>query len=214
MSHQKRSLTGIALEVGFNSSSDFSRSFKAHFGVSPRKFDLAKWRATHAAQLPQPAQSTGNFEVRVRDLPARRVAYSRVLRPYEPGRVRGAVLKMVDWAKSRGLERGQWLGYQWEEADLVPLDRCRYDIGVEVPDDVVLGDDVSEQRFPAMKVVELPMKGDVELETRAFNWLYGVWLPRSGYSPGHQPAFEAFDGLPYAHGDTHFELRIHLAIER
>ncbi len=212
MSHDKRSLTDIALEVGFNSSSDFSRSFKTHFGVAPRTFNLAAWRATHAAQLPQPKQNDESFEVRVRELPARRVAYSRVFRPYEPGRVREAVLKMISWAKARGLERGQWLGYQWEEADLVPLDKCRYDLGVEVPEDVALDDDVNEQRFPPMKVVELPMRGDVELETRAFNWLYGVWLPRSGYSPDHQPAFEAFDGLPYAHGETHFELRIHLAI--
>ena len=66
----------------------------------------------------------------------------------------------------------------------------------------------------AMTVVELAVKGDLALEMRAFDWLYGAWLPTSGYSPAHQPAFEAFDGLPFAHGDEHFELRLQLAVER
>ena len=215
MSHDRRSLTDIALEVGFNSSSDFSRSFKARFGVSPRQFDLTQWRATHGQQLGlAPKVSDERFTVKVRELPARRVAYLRVFRPYEPGNVKRGVATMVAWAQARGLAGGQWLGYQWEETDLVPLDKCRYDLGVEVPEGAALDEEVSEQRFPSMTVVELAMNGDVALETRAFDWLYGVWLPKSGYSPAHQPAFEAFDGLPYAHGDEQFSLRIQLAIER
>jgi AraC family transcriptional regulator len=37
-------------------------------------------------------------------------------------------------------------------------------------------------------------------------------LPASGFVPDHQPAFEAWVGLPYAHGDEHFELRLQLAV--
>src|SRR5687767_15062088 len=33
-------LTDVALACGFGSSSNFSRTFKAHFGVAPRDFDL------------------------------------------------------------------------------------------------------------------------------------------------------------------------------
>ncbi len=31
------------------------------------------------------------------------------------------------------LADGQWLGYQWEDPEIVPLEKCRYDVGVEVP---------------------------------------------------------------------------------
>ena len=45
MSHApSRSLTEIALDVGFSSSSDFSRSFKARFGVPPSVFDVGALR--------------------------------------------------------------------------------------------------------------------------------------------------------------------------
>lgn len=216
MSHTQRPLTEIALEVGFNSSSDFSRSFKAHFGVSPRAFDLKGWRQSGSEKTAPPkagARSVDDhFTVKIRGLPARRVAYLRVFRPFEKGRVQRAAAKLVRWAKERGLAEGQWLGYQWEEADLVPLEKCRCDVGLEIPDWVPLGEEVSEQRFPSMKVAELEVKGPLELEIRAFDWLYGSWLPRSGYVPDHQPAFEAWNGLPFAHGAEHFELRVQLAV--
>jgi AraC family transcriptional regulator len=215
MSHARRPLTEIALEVGFNSSSDFSRSFKAHFGVPPRAFDLDAWRKSHNEQiLPKVARTHPGdaFKVRLRELPARRVAYRRVLRPFEKGRVVEAAAKHVAWAKERGLSHGQWLGYMWEDPDIVPLEKCRYDVGLEVPEGVALDEGVSEQRFPPMRVAELDVKGSIELELRALEWIYGTWLPTSGFAPDHQPAFEAWNGLPFAHGEEHFELRVQLAV--
>lgn len=213
MSHDRQPLTEIALEVGFQSSSEFSRSFKAHFGVAPRAFDLDGWRAAGRDRLKIRSSRTHDaFRVTVRSLPARRVAYLRVFRPFEKGRVPRAAAKLVAWAKARGLSEGQWLGWAWEEPELVSLDRYRYDVGVEVPEGVLLGDDVGEQRFPPMKVAELPLKGTLALEARAFDWLYGHWLPRSGFVPDHQPSFEAWNGLPYALGQRRFDLRIQLAV--
>lgn len=213
-SHTGRSFTEIALEVGFNSSSDFSRSFKAHFGVSPRAFDLKRWREQGRARITPRAASTGDdrFSVRLRKLDARRIAYLRVFRPFERGRVASAAARFVAWAAQRGLSRGQWLGYMWEEPELVPLEKCRYDVGLEVPDSVALDDEIDELRLPAMTVAELELKGSLELETRAFEWLYGSWLPQSGRVPAHFPVFEAWNGLPFAHGAQHFELRIQLAV--
>lgn len=215
LSHARRTLTEIALEVGFNSSSDFSRSFKAYFGVSPRAFDLSKWResgrAKFTAKPTSPARDDA-FSVRLRALPARRVVYLRVLRPFEAGRVAAAAAELVGWARGRGLAHGQWLGYQWEEPELVPLEKCRYDVALEIPEEIALDEGLSEQRFPAMTVAELELKGSLELEVQAFDWLYAHWLPRSGRVPAHQPVFEAWNGLPFAHGDSHFELRIQLAL--
>ena len=219
-------LTEIALACGFGSSSDFSRSFRQHYGVSPRAFDVERFRnerrdemmrATPGGQaltrLPAGANPDG-FSVRIRALPERRVAYRRVFRPYEPGRVEAAATGLVAWAHARGLGGGQWLGYQWDDPEIVPLERCRYDIGVEIGDAIAIDGDVSEVRFPPMTVAEVGMAGSVELELRALDWLYTTWLPHSGFEPDHQPGFEAFDGEPFAHGNTHFELRLHLPVIR
>lgn len=219
----KRSLTEIGLACGFNSSSDFSRSFRAHFGSSPRAFDLADYRRSGrerlVATLPDshyvaglPAVGDSSFSVTVRQLSARRVAYRRVFQPYEPERVPQAAARLLEWARARNLEGGQWLGWQWEDPEIVPLELCRYDVGVEVPENAVLDDTVSEMRFPLMTVAEVPIAGSIELALQVLQWLYMGWLPRSGYAPDHQPCFEAWDGLPYAHGQEYFEVRAQLPI--
>ncbi|MBX3226556.1 MAG: AraC family transcriptional regulator [Labilithrix sp.] len=224
VAHGEGSLTEIALACGFGSSSDFSRSFRKRFGVSPRAFDLDALRRERrdellgtlpeghrVARLPEGA-SPDRFKVRLRDLPARRVAYRRVFRPYEGNGVAAATEQMLTWARARGLAGGQWLGYQWEDPEIVPLDRCRYDVGVEIADDVALDGEVSEASFPPMKVAEIDVAGSIDLEVRALEWLYATWLPRSGFVPDHQPGFEAWVGEPFAHGTEHFELRVQLAV--
>jgi AraC family transcriptional regulator len=227
ISHRKgTSLTDVALACGFSSSSDFSRSFRNHYGVPPRVFDIERIRQTRRdqmldslvpddrhrlARLPV-GENPDDFTIRLRDVPARRVAYMRVSRPYEGDRVPVATARLVAWARERGLAGGQWLGYQWEDPEIVSLDLCHYHIGLEIPDTVEVDGHVSVTDFPAMKLAEIDIAGPIELEMRAIDWLYTTWLPRSGYAPDHQPAFEAWNGEPFADGPSYFDLRVQLAV--
>ena len=227
MSHApKRSMTDVALDFGFGSSSDFSRSFKQHFGASPRAFDLDTFRNTRREEFERylssrdggprftslPAgENPDGFEVQLRDLPARTVAYIRVLDPYREGVAQAACERLLDWAIKRGLADGQWLGYMWEEPEIVALKDCRYDVALVV-DDIEPAGEIGRFEFPPMRVAEVVLSGDIELEMRAIDWLYKTWLPRSGFVPDDQPAFEAWIGRPFAHGTTHFEIACQLPV--
>lgn len=126
--------------------------------------------------------------------------------------MRAAVRRLVAWARARRLADGRWLGYQWDDPGIVPLDRCRYDVAVEVPEGADLDETVGEGRFGPMTVAEVDIAGPLELEARAIDWLYRIWLPSSGFAPDHQPAFEAWHGQPYRHGQAHLELSIQLPV--
>jgi DNA gyrase inhibitor GyrI len=210
-------LTDVALHCGFASSSDFSRSFKQHFGQAPRRFDLDAFRDTRRADfdrllgaqyVPPQVQVLDNnanpdgFEARVRDLPARTVAYVRVFDPYREGAAEAAFRHLLAWAEQRGLADRQWLSYMWDEPEIVALADCRYDVALVVNEPVSDGD-VGCFRFPAMRVAEVDIRGDIHLEVRALDWLYKTWLPLSGYVPDDHPAFEAWVGRPFAHGNGH-----------
>ena len=229
MSHgKKRSLTEVALECGFSSSSDFSRSFKQRFGAPPTGFDLEahrrdrrealKWSADDPAvanlleRLP-PGENPDGFEVRLVDLPARRVAYVRVLDPFRPDVVVEAYRRLLDWAERRGLADGQWLGYMWEDPEIVALADCRYDAGVVVPDVEPEGE-IGRMDFPPMTIAQVEIRGGIDLEQRCLDWLFRTWLPQSRYVPAEQPAFEAWIGRPFAHGLEHFELHAQLPVVR
>lgn len=229
MAHGKRSsLTDIALSCGFASSSDFSRSFKQRYGASPRAFDLKAWLASHASELENrtlgpsahprlkrlPSHNNPDgFRVRIRDLPARTVAYIRVDDPYKDGAVVNAVERLVAWAERRGIADAQWLGYQWDNPEITPLEQCRYYVAVEA-DGFAPRAEIGRFRFPAMTVAEVEIRGTIDLELRALQWLYREWLPRSGYVPDDHPGFEAWIGRPFAHGFEHFEIHAQLPVRR
>lgn len=229
LSHNpKKTLTEIALACGFSSSSDFSRSFKQRYGVPPSVFDLKTFRARRRedwtaaitdeenrhllARLPE-GENPDGFDVEIRSLPARTVAYIRVLDSYSGSAVPDAARRLVDWAEARGLADGQWLGYMWDDPDIVAHKDCRYDVALEV-EQVDPAGEIGRLEFPAMQVAQLEIRGPIDLEMRAIDWLYQTWLPRSGYVPDDQPGFEAWIGRPFAHGFEHFELFVQIPVKR
>lgn len=229
MAHAPRSsLTTIALQCGFSSSSDFSRCFKQRYGTAPSTFDVKGWREAHGSELQAmvggPASrfhlsgspATGNpdgFHVTIRDLPARTVAYIRVLDPYRGDAVASATRRLVTWAERHSLADGQWLGYQWDNPEISSLEDCQYHVAVEAERFVPRGE-IGRFRFPPMVVAQVEVRGGLDLELRALQWLYGTWLPKSGYVPDDQPGFEAWIGGPFAHGTEHFELYAQLPVKR
>lgn len=226
MSHApSRSLTEIALDCGFSSSSDFSRSFKSRYGVPPSVFDLETWRKSKRERMQDtvegeeyrglldklPAgENPDGFTATIRTIPPRTVAYIRIADPYRGG-VTEAVERLVAWARAKGVADGQWLGYMWEDPEIVALEDCRYDAAVVV-DDVQPEGEIGRFDFPSLRVAEVMVRGPIDLEMRAIDWLYGTWLPQSGFEPDDQPSFEAWDGMPFAHGYEHFELAVQLPI--
>lgn len=224
MSHTAKTLTEIAHEVGFASSSDFSRAFRGRFGVPPSVFDLAAHRRDKRDELfadgpivglANPTQNPDGFDVRVVEQPARRVAYLRVWQPFQAGRVEAAARRLVEIASWHNFADGQWLGYMWEDPEITPHDECRYDVAVEVDTGFESPvDEVGVQDFAATSLAEIAIAGDITLEQRALDWLFGGWLPDSGYVPDQQPVFEAWEGLPYADGSEHFELCVQLPVRR
>lgn len=229
MSHgRSQSLTRIASACGFSSSSDFSRCFKQKYGAPPSRFDIEAWRSAHKSTLEKlVSDSTGHpyleklpaghnpdgFKVRIRTLSARTVAYIRVRNPYAGDAVQTAAARFIQWAERHGCADGQWLGYQWENPELVPLEQCWYHVAV-VAERFVPAGEVGRFEFPKMVVAEVEIRGGIDLELRALQWLYGTWLPRSGYWPDDHPGFEAFIGRPFAHGFEYFELHIQLPVCR
>jgi AraC family transcriptional regulator len=222
------SLTSIALACGFASSSDFSRCFKQRFDVPPSAFDIKAWRQARgdeleatveqATQRPRlerlpPRLNPDKFKVRIRELPARSVAYIRVSKPYEGDAVIGAAQRLAVWAERQGLANGQWLGYQWDNPEITALEDCRYYVAVEAECFTPKGE-IGRFRFPPMVVAEVDIRGGLDLELRALQWLYGTWLPRSGFVPDDHPCFEAWMGRPFVHGTEYFEIRVQLPIRR
>lgn len=222
---KRQPLSDVAHQCGFTSSSDFTRSFKQRFGVAPSKWDRNTEQHEDATQVdsttpqtplqlqrPPSRANPDGFRVRIRELPTRHVAYIRVANPYQGNGVLQACHRLLQWAEARQIAHRPWLGYQFENPTITELDACYYCVGLELENRLQPQGEIGMYRFPPMLVAEVEMKGDIDQEIRLLQWLYGSWLPRSQYVPDDQPCFEAWIGKPFAHGHSHFELRIQLPI--
>lgn len=254
-------LATIARRCGFSSPSELTRSFKQRFGLPPSAFSIEARRRDHLADLrramdhwgtpPGPGSSSAKppvpdlrvsglppaaprdaFALRVRDLPARRVAYIRVRDPYRGDSVPKAAARLVAWAQRHAGASGQWLGYQWENPEITALHNCQYFVAVVLPADAHAhavstpsshrhsrpaprpSGEVGFAAFPPMVVAQIDICDTLDDELAALQWLYHSWLPSSGYVPDDHPAFEAWASRPFAHGLDHFELAVQLPVRR
>ena len=218
-----KSLTSIAAEVGFGSSSSLSRAFAQRFGV--KASSLRSNSAMHAflAQL-RPAQPTAlpsqtpaleqshaalGPSLRIENWPAVPLAYVRVTGAYlDPAALVAAYRKIEDWADAQGLDSAasRLIGMSMDDPAVVPLAKCRYDFCRESNIKPLVRSGISHDTLPANTWAVLPCKGDLAAVERCWNYLFREWLPASGWQPAALPALEVFHGRPEQLGWEQFDL--------
>lgn len=202
----RRSVTEIALDAGFDTPEAFTRSFKAQFGAPPSRF-----RAEHGAAGLQRAPSgihyddpaVRNFapcdgadrmtlDVSVREFPAYAFAYLRHVGPY--GEVGPVFRRACAIAGAMGLfgpdTKVMMLSY--DDPDVTEVDRLRSDAGVTLPAAAAETGELLKGTVPGGLYATALHRGSYEGLRGCANWLYGTWLPVSGYEADDRPCAEVY----------------------
>ena len=66
--------------------------------------------------------------------------------------------RLMAWASTRGFSDRQWLGYMWENPEIVASKDCGDDVAAEV-DDMRPKGEIGRFQFHAMRVAEVRIKG-------------------------------------------------------
>ena len=210
----------ISLRCGFSSPAVFSRAFRERFHLSPSEYrkqrkagsnlskDLEQLDGYHGKRkiIDFLERSRFPMNVEVKQLPTYHVAYIRHLTGYSKGQSSGeiseAFQRVSKWAAAHNLIGPQTMiiGIPYDNPDITPNDRCRYDACVTIPAEVNAGSgEVGVQDIPGGKYAVCHLEISA-LEARkiaeAVDSLYGEWLPSSGYSAAGQPALEIYYETP------------------
>jgi DNA gyrase inhibitor GyrI/AraC-like DNA-binding protein len=215
-------LTEIALRCGFSSSSDFSRAFKQAYGFSPREYthekfvknskirqDLAFNAGYGFGPLPA-ARNPDRFRVRLVDRPAHRIAFVRVIGGFNAEKIGAGFERLMTWGRRHGLvPSAQLIGMSQDDSDITPMKKYRFDWCLILPPDLKPeGEDgeVSVGAIPANRFAAVHVRGDIQKELQAWQYLFHDWLPRSGYQPTHDPAMELYRAHPLEIGWERFDM--------
>lgn len=203
MANPTETLTEIGYATGFSEPSDFSRSFKRHYGVAPSAWDR---RSRPAA--PTPAVGDDVPVVRIISRPAVRLAAVSVRGIFGIDDLSAGYATLCDWMRSRELplDRSALLGASFDNYRTTPLDRIHYTFGFTVDDDVVVDGPVHSRTLPAFTAAAVAIHGPLSAIAVAWDHLYDEWFPSRPWSPSALPGLKLFRSRPDQTGWGTFDL--------
>lgn len=242
-----RRITDIALDVGFAGLAEFSRAFKAQFGITASSWDRqAPLEISKICKAPgdlilysleelERQKKALGLNVRIGKLDSCRYVYFRVFNSYGNERLMDAYRLLLKWLTERQTDLNDvvMIGMSQDDPTITPAEKCSYDIGVVFPrndeDQGIVGEILRSRRrkdrgvllpdraecesigltmrdFEAEAVAVLHCVGDISVVSYAWQYLFRIWLPASGYQPANSPGFEVFVRTPEEIGWETFDL--------
>ena len=231
-----QSISDIALECGFSSSSAFARAFRLAYGVSAgewrkRKICQSNRKPGQAGEdaslgfskLPAPLarnqeipMTSFTLDVQVRRLAPATLAYLRHVGPYkgDAALFRRLFSQLFAWAGPRGFlgPDARYLSLFQDNPNLTPAAKQRLEVALIVPAGTApsgeIGIKMLDGGLYAIAHVRVP------LEEYAAQWdaLVADWLPGSGYQPDHRPAIEFYLNNPDTDPEGRYEVEICLPV--
>ncbi len=211
-------ITSVALACGFSTTALFCRLFKSRFGSSPttwrenRKIGQQVSKKRKDRSLGPSPYWHGQSEVqarrwrmgktpivRIENVPAFRIAYVKHMKGYGDGAGIGSAFEtLFAWAGPRGVvsPKMRVIGMPLDNPDITPQDKCRYYACLAVDERAKPEGEVSVMNVRPGTYAVGRFSGGSDIFRKAYSYLYGEWLPGSGFQPDDSPAFESYIGKP------------------
>ena len=142
-------------------------------------------------------------EVTVEQLPETTVAYVRHTGPYKGNAKLFEDLygKLMRWAGPRGLldEKTACLSVYHDDPEVTDENRLRVSACIPVPPDTEVSGEVGKMSIDAGGYAIARFELSEDEFQDAWNYVYGQWLPQSGYQPDDRPCFERCCNDPATH---------------
>lgn len=199
--YSEQPLSNIAKKVSYGSLEAFSRAFTKQFGESPsdyreaRRNQRPKQGQPFIAMLPTEIKVYETmFTVEMMSLEAMDVGFYSHEGDYMEI---GAVFeKLFMYGMSQGLvsENTRSFGLYYDDPKSIDESALRSKACATIPAGTVLsGDDAPEKMvIPAGRYATLLFKGSYAELGKPYDWMFGEWLPNSGYEAADFPPMEEY----------------------
>lgn len=194
-----KTISDISLECGFSSASAFSRAFKKQYGTPPGKFFSKHINDFHYGEThrfkshSEDASKVCRFNVFAK-LPSMHLAYCQTMIGYATGMSKSWKTLLGFATLNNWLQKEtRFLGIPFDNPNVTPAERCRYRACISIPGNIVIKrGKVKTMDIPAGNYALFHFKGKKENIADAYVYIYGEWLPQSGFVPGNIPLLELY----------------------
>lgn len=214
-------ITDIAYHFGFTDSAVFSRTFKSHYGVSPSQYrnDNSKncKDVRGISQYNECKKVRGNVEIVTAD--DINVAYIRHIGTYEELTIAfpEMIEKLFHYAAKQNyhvFDDTKVLTIYHDHHEFTEEYHLRTSLCVTISDEsTVETNDVGIMVIPSGKYAVGHFEICQDEYKRAWDFIYGEWLPNSGYKPRDLYPFEVYRNDPKQHPKHKHIVDIYVPIE-
>lgn len=217
----KTDITEIAHLCGFSDLSVFSRNFKNRFNLSPSEY--RKRKNSNLSQIKGNSKQIENKtsmyfcsvtksiqwrttmkineKIEVKELQDMTVAYLRYVGPYKGNENLFEELwgKMCGWAGARGLMQQKDLKFivmYHDDPSVTDEKQLRMSVCLTVPKDTKVDGEIGKMHISGGKYLMARFKLNANEFQQAWEYVYGEWLPNSGFQPDDKPCFEMYPEAP------------------
>lgn len=211
-------LNNIASNVGYGSPEAFSRAFLKEFEENPSDYRLARKNQQAPTFINILANSspeyTDMFNVEMMETLAINLIGREHQGDYmEVGNTFG---KLFMEAQSLGLltEKTRSIGLYYCDPKTVATEDLRADACISIDQPIMInqGSAFKKVQIPAGKCATVLFKGSYAELEKPYDWLFGQWLPQSGYEAANFPAFEEYLNDPKTTPPSELLTRIYCLI--
>ncbi len=183
-------ITDVATRAGYNSVEAFNRAFKRAFQLPPAAYRQSREENYVTCNFVQGVE--GMYDVTIKDLEAVTIAAVPHKGSYmESGQAFG---RLLVWAGPKGLvdEKTRMIGVYYDDPNEIEEENLRSDAGIVVANNVTVEAPVHLVDISKGAYAVLQHKGPYAELGKAYEWLFGQWLPQSGREADDIPCFEEY----------------------
>ncbi|QWH18209.1 AraC family transcriptional regulator [Bacillus mycoides] len=214
-------VTDIAYHYGFTDSAVFSRAFKSQYGVSPSHYRNHNSKnckdVREGSQYNVGKKVRGEVEIVTADNV--NVAYIRHVGTYKDLAIDfpKMIEKLFHYASEQNyhvFEDTNVLTIYHDHHEFTEDYHLRTSLCIKIPDEVVEGNsEIGLMTIPSGKYAVGHFEILQDEYKGAWNFLYGEWLPNSGYKPRDSYPFEVYRNDPRQHPENKHIVDIYVPIE-
>jgi len=223
----KKPVAEIAYESGFSSPAIFSRAFKQYYG-----FSATQYRSGHPIENSKISKAvmpfhsflcstdeeelTKMFPVEIRQLPARKIAYIRLMNAFGKGLVPVAYEEMIEWARAHQLFASETIfGMSVDDPMVTPAEQYRYEVCMTIPEQLQpeRSGRIEFLTLPATRYAITRAVGDIRQVATGFYFLFNHWLINSDYEPEHAGSLEIYRDKSLINRHDYFDMELCIPIK-
>jgi AraC family transcriptional regulator len=212
-------ITEIGLRCGFASSASFANAFKRFFGKSASEFRSSRVCVSQKKYVCFPNENPDKIKVQIEqqkdkliyhingegyqrsveivDLPPWFVAYIRYTGPYKGDSKLFERLwkRLTAWAAPLGLLNNPdsvFLTLCHDDPEITMEEKLRVSVCIGVDQNTAVTGEVGKMQLPGGKYAVCRFLLGNQDYPAAWGWIFGAWLPLSGFQADDRPAFERY----------------------